>query len=501
MTYFFVITFLISLIIFCCFFRNKNGIPTNWPLVGMLPTLFLNFHRINEFFIEIMEKSSELTFVFKGPWFSNMNFIFTVDPSNFHHVLSKSFGNYVKGPKFNDIFEYLGDGIFNSDSSLWRYHRRLAHSFFGHPKFNSIFMKKIWEEMESRLIPLLDNVSKHGVEIDLYDTFKRFTFDNVCNILLDYDPKFLSLDLSPIPLFQAVNDVEEVIFRRHAMPTSMWKFMRWLGVGEEKYQKNCQMIYDFTNKIIAMKREERKLGNPKEESEVIFDDLLKIYMNEVENHTTPINSSNGDEFLKDAFLNFFIAGGDTTSVALSWLFFLLTKNPHVITKIREELNVMMVDRDEDNDNNNNNNNVYLHGAICETLRLYPSVPFNHKNSIESDILPSGHQVKPNMQIIFNMYAQGRLKSIWGDDCNEFKPERWITERGNIKFEPSYKFSVFGAGPRICQGKDMALTQIKIVAAAIIQRYDIEVVQGHQIVPDVSLKLQMKHGFKVKIVRC
>uniref|UniRef100_A0A803KQ79 Cytochrome P450 n=2 Tax=Chenopodium quinoa TaxID=63459 RepID=A0A803KQ79_CHEQI len=476
----------------------------------MLPALFQNFHRINEFFNEIMEKSSELTFLFKGPWFSNMNIIITVDPSNFHMCLARaSFVNYVKGPKFNEIFEFLGDGIFNSDFSLWQYHRRLAHSFFGHPKFNSIFMMKIWEEMKSRLIPLLDNVSKHGVEINLHNIFKRFSYDNVCNIILDYDPKFLSLDLAPIPLFQAVIDVEEVIFRRHAMPTSMWKFLRWLGVGEEKYQKDCQMLYDFTNKVIAMKREERKLGNPKEESEVIFHDLLTIYLNDVENPTTPINSSNCDNFLKDAILNLLIAGGDTIGVTLSWLFYLLTKNPLVTNKIREELNVVMVKRDDENNNDDflrkftkhKNELVYLHGAICETLRLYPSVPFNHKNSVESDILPSGHRMKPDMQILFNMYAQGRMKSIWGDDCYEFKPERWITERGNIKFEPSYKFSAFGAGPRICQGKDMALTQIKIVAAAIIRRYDIEVVQGHQVVPGVSLKLQMKHGFKVKLIRC
>uniref|UniRef100_A0A803KQ77 Cytochrome P450 n=2 Tax=Chenopodium quinoa TaxID=63459 RepID=A0A803KQ77_CHEQI len=437
-----------------------------------------------------------------------MNLILTVDPSNVHHVFSKSFGNYVKGPKFNEMFDIVGDGIFNADSSLWQYHRRLAHSFFGHPKFSSIFMAKIWEEVDSRLIPLLDNVSKHGVEIDLQDVFKRFAYDNVCKILMDYDPKFLSLDLPPIPLSQAVVDIEDVVFRRHVMPTSMWKLIRWLGVGEEKYQKDCQILHDFINKIIAMKREERKFGNPKEESEVKFDNLLTNYMNDVENHTTPINSSIGDNFLRDSILNFFIAGGDTTSVAFSWLFYLLTKNPLVTNKIREELNDIMVEKDDDNNNDDflrkftkhKNELVYLHGAICDTLRLYPPVPFNHKNSVASDILPSGHQIKPDMRIVFDVYAQGRTKSIWGDDCNEFKPERWITERGTIRIEPSNKFLAFGAGPRICQGKDMALTQIKIVVAAIIRRYDIVAVQGHQVVPDISINLQMKHGFKAKFVR-
>ena len=94
---------------------------------------------------------------------------------------------------------------------------------------------------------------------------------------------------------------------------------------------------------------------------------------------------------------------------------------------------------------------------------------------------------------------GRMKSIWGDDCNEFKPERWITKRGNIEVIPSNKFLSFGAGPRVCQGKDASMTQMKFVIVAIVSRYDVEVVQGHQVVPgELSFLLYMKHGLKVKI---
>ncbi|KAJ0098003.1 hypothetical protein Patl1_27587 [Pistacia atlantica] len=86
--------------------------------------------------------------------------------------------------------------------------------------------------------------------------------------------------------------------------------------------------------------------------------------------------------------------------------------------------------------------VYLHGALCEALRLYPPVPFQHK-------------------------------SIWGDDCLEFKPQRWISEKGRIKHEPSYKFLAFNAGPRTCLGKEVAFTQMKAVAAAIIHNYNVQ----------------------------
>lgn len=100
--------------------------------------------------------------------------------------------------------------------------------------------------------------------------------------------------------------------------------------------------------------------------------------------------------------------------------------------------------------------------------------------------------------MFLLYAMGRMESIWGDDCLEFKPERWISERGTIKHEPSYKFLAFNAGPRTCIGKEVAFMQVKAVAATIIHNYQVEVVEDHPIEPNVSVILYMKHGLKVRV---
>ncbi|KAL2907270.1 Alkane hydroxylase MAH1 [Bienertia sinuspersici] len=230
-------------------------------------------------------------------------------------------------------------------------------------------------------------------------------------------------------------------------------------------------------------------------------DLLTLYIKEDENRKTP-NGYYGDKFLRDTVLTNFIAGRDATSITLSWFFYLFCKNPQVASKIRKEVNdAMMINDNWRNFKEVNSKLVYLHAALCETLRLYSPVAFEAKGCIESDTLPSGHHVNPNTLIIFNLFAMGRTKSIWGDDCNEFKPERWISEQGKIRHEPAYKFFVFSAGPRTCLGKDMALTQMKLVVATIIQNYVIKEVEEHEVVPHISIFLRMKHGFKVKIRRC
>ncbi|XP_021725374.1 alkane hydroxylase MAH1-like [Chenopodium quinoa] len=483
----FLVIFMIfvSFFFLCYLFRNKNGIPTNWPIVGMLFALLVNAHQVHDWLTELLEKL-DMNFLFKGPWLANMKMFITLDPANVHHIMSKNFTNYPKGTKFNEMFDVFGDGIFNVDSDLWKLHRKMAHTFIGEPKFHRFLHDKVWEKVEKGLIPVLDHASKQGLVIDLQDLFYRFSLDTICTLVTGCDLGSLSIDWPHVPFANALDDAEEVILYRHFVPMSVWKFFRWLGVGnEKKYKKAWEILDDFVYKCITKKREEKKQESMKPQVGV---DLLTLYMDESQSINV---TSVSDKFLRDTILSFFIAGRDTTSTALSWFFYLLSKNPRVESKIRDELSTMETIHDY-------HKLIYVHGALCEALRLYPPVAFEQKASVESDVLPSGHQVDPNMQIIFNMYAMGRMKAIWGDDCYEFKPERWISERGNIRHEPSYKFLAFNAGPRTCLGKNMSFFQMKAVVATIIKNYTFQAVEGHQVVPDISLILRMKHGFMVKV---
>ncbi|XP_021863473.2 alkane hydroxylase MAH1 [Spinacia oleracea] len=513
MVYMVIITLLISFVFCCYFFGKKNGLPTNWPLVGMLPALLKNAHRINDFMIEVMEKS-DMIFQIKGPWFTNMNLLLTVDPANIYHVSSKKFGNYGKGAKLNEILEPLGDGILNTDSNIWLFHRNVAQSFTNHPKFHQLLVNTTFQKVESGLIPILDHVCKDGIEIDLHDVFSRFMYDVMSIIMMDHDPSSLTVELPNFPLLKAVPSMEKVGISRHVVPTCIWKFQRWLNVGEEKRLKQeTKIVDDFIYECIDRKKEKILIQGASSSSkdidnEVSHVDLLTLLILDENKNTKSLVIQNNDKFLRDTITNFFLAGGETTSVALGWFFYLLSKNPRVLQKIKEELNTIMIPLKDQKNNIDrflrnfkevSNKLIYLHATICEVLRLYPSVAFTSHTPVEPDILPSGHLVNPNMQIIFNLYAMGRMKSIWGDDCNEFKPERFISEGNVIKHEPSYKYSVFSGGPRSCIGKQMVFIQMKIVAAIVIQNYHIQVKQ-HDHVPDSSFILHMKDEFKVKVFR-
>ncbi|KAL9147003.1 hypothetical protein ABFS82_13G147300 [Erythranthe guttata] len=148
------------------------------------------------------------------------------------------------------------------------------------------------------------------------------------------------------------------------------------------------------------------------------------------------------------------AGRDTTSTCLTWLFWLIATNPSTEMKILEEIEAEFKKWRSFNVEESRRL-IYLHGALCESLRLFPPVALEHKAPIEPDNLPSGEYIKSNAKVIVSFYSTGRMESVWGNDCSEFKPERWISDSGLIKHEPSYKFPAFNAGPRTCVGKEMA----------------------------------------------
>ncbi|KAF8045313.1 hypothetical protein N665_5201s0001 [Sinapis alba] len=497
-------------LIFQIFLISKKAHPsflTNWPFLGMLPGLLPEIHRVYDFLTEVLEHAN-LNYLFIGPFLGGLDMLFTVDPANIHHIMSSNFSNYPKGTEFKKLFDVLGDGIFNVDSELWNDLRKSAQSMMMNPEFQSFSIATSLSKVKKGLLPLLDHVAKEKLVVDLEDVFQRFTFDTTFVLATGYDPGCLSVEMPEIEFARALDDAEEAIFYRHIKPEMVWKMQRLIGLGDELKLKRAHAILDRACfKCISCKRDEISRGVDNIDSPA-SQDLLTSYLN-VDTTKYKLLNPKDDRFLRDTVLSFMLAGRDTTGSALTWFFWLLCKNEEAITKILQEINKNISPRtkkdasDSSDDYDSFNPQelkklVYLHGAICEALRLYPPVPFQHKSPTKTDVLPSGHKVDAGSKILFCLYSLGRMKSVWGEDALEFKPERWITENGTSVHEPSYKFLSFNAGPRTCLGKEVAMMQMKTVAVKIIQNYVIKVVEEHKVEPAPSVILHTKHGLKVTV---
>ena len=117
-----------------------------------------------------------------------------------------------------------------------------------------------------------------------------------------------------------------------------------------------------------------------------------------------------------------IAGRDTTATLLSWMLWEVCQHPEMLVKARAEIADVLDGNPMSFDDVSCFE--YLRAIQNETLRLHPSVPRDLRFAENDDVFPDGTKVKAGTGIAYVPYVMGRDPTLWGDDCLEFKPERW-----------------------------------------------------------------------------
>ncbi|KAL3850608.1 hypothetical protein ACJIZ3_012490 [Penstemon smallii] len=478
--------------------RKLTG-PKTLPLVGSLPYLFMNRRRIHDWIAGNLHSmgptATYQTTTIAIPYFAQKQGFYTVTchPKNIEHILRTRFDNYPKGPTWQTAFhDLLGQGIFNSDGETWLIQRKTAALEFTTRTLRQAMARWVSRTIRTRLWIILEKASKEHTAVDLQDLLLRLTFDNICGLTFGKDPETLSPELPENPFAIAFDSATEATLQRLLYPSFLWRLNKLFDVGaERRLRKSLQIVENYMTEALDARKE-----NPS-------DDLLSRFMKkrDIDGNFFP------NSVLKRIALNFVLAGRDTSSVALSWFFYLVMNNPKVEQNIINELSsVLQETRGKDTQKwieepltfDEADKLVYLKATLAETLRLYPSVPEDFKYVVSDDVLPDGTKLPAGSTVTYSIYSVGRMKSIWGEDCGEFKPERWLSIGGD-RFEPpkdGYRFVAFNGGPRTCLGKDLAYLQMKSVASAVLLRYRLLLVPGHRVEQKMSLTLFMKNGLKV-----
>ncbi|KAK8628977.1 hypothetical protein V6N13_077836 [Hibiscus sabdariffa] len=385
--------------------------------------------------------------------------IVTADPENVEHILKSRFENYPKGKPFSVLLgDLLGQGIFNVDGDSWTFQRKMASLELGSVSIRMHAFGIVESEIRSRLIPLLSSASGNQRVLDLQDVFRRFSFDNICKFSFGFDPGCLEFSL-PVSEFAEAFDLASKLSAQRGLAASslIWKAKRVLNLGSEKELKQAiTMVDEFAQRMINQRRE---MGFSDKH------DLLSRFMGTIDD----------DKYLRDIVVSFILAGRDTVASGLTSFFWLLSQHPKVESAIREELERVVPSCDDrpfvtfDQMREMH----YLHAAVCESLRLFPPVQFDSKFAQDDDVLPDCTFVRKGTRVTYHPYAMGRMERVWGSNCLEFNPERWL-KNGRFMPENPYKYPVFQAGLRVCLGKEMALAEMKYVVLAIISRFNIRV---------------------------
>ncbi|KAK6164547.1 hypothetical protein DH2020_001411 [Rehmannia glutinosa] len=480
--------FLLSTLINPCT-STPTKIPSSYPILGSIFAIWKNKERRVQWISDIVTSTPNLTFTLHRPF--GYRQIFTANAANVQHILKSHFHNYHKGEVFRrTLRDFLGDGIFNADGENWKFQRQVSSHQFNTKSLKNFVEHVVGVELSDRLVPILKNAAENNNVLDFQDVLQRFAFDNICKIAFGYDPAYLTPSL-PDAKFAGVfdNALKRISERFNSNIPFVWKIKRALCIGTERDLKiTVQQVREFASEIIREKKQEYSLNESNTNN-----DLLSRFL----------SSGHKDEvFVTDIVISFILAGRDTTSAALTWFFWLVSKNPGVENEIIKEIRGNNSEGGPIYDEVKNM--VYTHASLCESMRLYPPVPVSTKSAVNDDVLPDGTVVKRGTRISYHPYAMGRVEKVWGADWAEFRPERWLEweeTAGKWSFvgRDSFTYPVFQAGPRICLGKEMAFLQMKRVVAGVLRRFRVvPAVEGMEPVYVSDFTTKMKGGFPVKI---
>jgi cytochrome P450 len=251
------------------------------------------------------------------------------------------------------------------------------------------------------------------------------------------------------------------------------KYLPWWH-SSKVIRQNTAVLDNIVHKIIA---ERRQSGAQK-------DDLLGMLMAARDEET---GEGMDDQQLRDEVMTIMLAGHETTAVALSWVFYLLSQHPAVRTRMEQELADVLGGRTPTFADVPQLS--YTTMIIEEAMRLYPPAYAMARFGHEADVI-GGYDVPANAIITLSPYLTHRHPDFWEEPLR-FDPERFTPER--VAERPRYAYLPFGGGPRQCIGNSFAMTEAVLLLATIARRFQAKLQPGHQVDIEPLITLRPKGG--------
>jgi cytochrome P450 len=396
---------------------------------------------------------------------------FLYNPADIETMLTTGAKSYRKARSLRSPFFYrlVGNGLVTSEGDFWRRQRRLAQPAFHRQRISSY--GDIMVEYTTRAIAKW----KDGEQRDIARAMTRLTLEIVVKTLFNSD---VSSDADHVGAM-----LSEIVKPFASQATLKWIADNRLPTpGHRRYFNAVSEIDRVVFRIIA----ERRASGTDE------GDLLSMLLQAQDED----GSQMSDAQLRDEVMTLFLAGHETTALALSWSWYLLAKNPEAEKKFHAELDEVL------GRNGGRAPEVsdlpklkYAEMIAKEAMRLYPPAYAVGREAIEETEL-GGYRVPRGTQLFAFQWFTHRDPRFF-DRPDEFEPERWAAD--SIQDLPKYAYFPFGGGPRQCIGNYFAMMEVVLLMATIGQRFRFSLVENHKVEVLPVLSLRPKNGIKVNLL--
>lgn len=394
------------------------------------------------------------------------------DPEYVKYVLQDNNKNYRKSLAYEIALKLLlGNGLLNSEDDFWRKQRRMAQ-----PAFHKKRLQGFIDIMVSSTDILINRWQAFAKENKTFDAQTEMTFltaEIVARAVFSSDVTGLVKKVN-----DAISDLNEYAIERLR---SVVRLPLWLPTNTNRtYKKHYSFLTGMIGDIIK-KREK----SPEKQ-----DDLLQMLIDARDEDT---GEGMSKKQLIDECLTIFIAGNETSAMAMSWCIILLNKHPEAVEKLRNEYE-QVIGENGAFTLENIMQLTYTMQVVKETMRLYPPAWVIGRRAKTDDII-DGYKIKSSNNIMLSVYNIHHSPKFW-DEPEKFKPERFTKE--NMKAKHKYAYMPFGGGPRLCIGNNFALMEMQIILAKLINQF--EFIAEYTKTPEMEplITLRPKGGVPIKI---
>jgi cytochrome P450 len=397
------------------------------------------------------------------------------DPSGIKRILVDNVANYPKASLDARILgTAFGDGLLTSDGDKWRAHRRVMSPAFD-PRSIASYAPVITGAAEERLKDW--DAMGENVEIDVAREMTTLTLEIISRTMFSADSDSLQSRLHET-LHKALTELSFGL--QHIVPV-IGPFLMSRKLA--RVRANFEAV-DAVIQSLIRRREKRAGREPRD----LLDRLIAAKDSETGFRMT-------EEEVRDEVIIVFLAGHETSALAATYVWYLLSLHPEVEAKLHAELDAVLGGRAPTYDNLEKL--AYTRMVIEESLRLYPPAPALSSRAAREDDEISGRRIAKGTEVAILPWVLHRHRTLWNYP-ERFEPERFSQERSTTR--PRFAYLPFGAGPRICIGAQFALAEVSLLLATMAQRYRLKLAPRQEIVLMHRITLRPRDGIRMQLVR-
>lgn len=433
------------------------------PLIGSIPGVLK--HQID--FLEQAQRNHGNVYKLD---LGAISIVMLCNPAYAQYVLRDNARNYDKGgAMWNSVRSMLGNGLVVSEGDFWMRQRRMMQPHF-HRQYLSTMTELMISAIESEM-KHWDGWADAGNPIDMLQAFNHITMKVIVQTMFGKDLAAEDADTMGTEMAYALD------FMLQNMVTQ--GIPNWIPVpGRKRYQVALKRVDEFLYRIIKQRREMTE--QPK--------DLLGMLLNLIDEET---GEAMTDQQVRDEVATMFLAGYETTSLTLSWGVHHLLNHPEVVEKLTHEIDTVLGDQPPTFESLEKLH--YTRMVLQEIMRIHPPAYWVPRTALEDDVI-DGYSIRAGTMVAVSIYNIHRNPEIW-DEPAVFNPERFAP--GKAEKRHALSWMPFGAGQRMCIGRDFSLMEGMFIIALMVQRYQLTST-GHVAKPGLSTTLRPKDGVWAKI---